>query len=197
MANPSKKPAEAAPQGKKHTPFLQHQYRTEVVPHMVAKFGYKNPMQVPKVLKVVLNMGVGEGSREAKLLEAAERDLGLISGQKPRRNKARISVAAFKIREGMTVGCSTTLRGDRMWDFLHRLIYIALPRVRDFRGLPSNSFDGRGNYSLGIREHIIFTEIDMQNLASIRGLNITICTSAGTDAEATELLRALNMPLKK
>jgi large subunit ribosomal protein L5 len=184
--------AEAKPQ-----PFLKGVYHDKVVGELREKFNYSNVMQLPRLTKVVLNMGVGEGARDIKALEEAERDLTLIAGQKPRRNRARISVAAFKVREGMPVGCSVTLRADRMWDFLHRLIYVALPRVRDFRGLPADAFDGRGNYSLGIREHIIFTEIDLQKIAGMRGLNVSVCTTANTDAEAAALLRGLNFPLRK
>jgi large subunit ribosomal protein L5 len=185
------------PAGPKRVPHLREVYQQKVVPQMREKFGYSNPMQVPRLQKIVLNMGVGEGARDIKTLETAEHDLGLISGQKPRRNKARVSVAAFKVREGMPVGCSVTLRAERMWDFLQRLIFVALPRVRDFRGLPPNAFDGRGNYSLGIREHIIFTEIDLGKIANIRGLNIVFCTSAKTDEEARALLEGLGFPLRK
>jgi len=179
-----------------YTPYLKTVYSETVVPALTKKFGYKNTHQLPKVTKISLNMGVGDGARDIKILEAAERDLTLIAGQKPIRTRARVSVSAFKVREGMPVGCAVTLRRQKMWDFLHRLIYVALPRVRDFRGLPNNAFDGRGNYSLGVKEHIIFPEVDIQNIASIRGMNVTICTTAKTDAEAAELLRGLGLPMR-
>jgi large subunit ribosomal protein L5 len=180
-----------------YKPFLKEQYHSRVREALKQKFGYDNVMQIPKLTKIVLNMGVGDGARDIKLLEAAEVDLTLISGQKPRRNKARLSVSAFKLREGMPVGCSVTLRGDRMWEFLHRLIFIALPRVRDFRGLSAKSFDGRGNYSFGVKEHIIFPEVDITNIAQVRGLDVTIATTASTDAEARGLLQELGFPFRQ
>lgn len=196
MTAPKAKAAKPTSDGKKYTPFLKSEYETRVREALRQKFGYQNVMQIPQVSKIVLNMGVGEGSRDIKLLEAAEADLGLIAGQKPRRNKARLSVSAFKLREGMPVGCSVTLRHDRMWEFLHRLIFIALPRVRDFRGQSPKSFDGRGNYSFGVREHIIFPEVDITSVAQVRGLDVTIATTAKTDAEAFALLKELGFPFR-
>lgn len=172
-------------------------YKETVAPALQAKYGYKNPMQVPRLMKIVINMGVGEGSRNEALLKAAEADLTTISGQKPRLNAARKSVANFKIREGMPVGMKVTLRGDRMWEFYDRLVNVALPRVRDFRGVPNKSFDGRGNYNLGLKEQIIFPEIDFDKITRIQGMDINFVTSAETDEEAMELLRQLNMPFRR
>ncbi|MCX7050234.1 MAG: 50S ribosomal protein L5 [Candidatus Sumerlaeota bacterium] len=180
----------------KTTPRLLEKYRKEVVPAMRQRFGYKNPMEVPSVVKVTLNMGVGEGTRDVKILEAAEAELTLISGQKPKRTRARVSVANFKLRKGMPVGCSVTLRAHRMWEFLDRLINVSIPRIRDFRGLSVNAFDGRGNHSFGIREHIIFLELDLNKVAHTRGMNINTTTTAKTDEEARELLRLLGMPFR-
>lgn len=176
---------------------MKEQYKKEVVPALQKEFSYKNVMQVPRIEKVTLNMGVGEAVGDKKLIENAVADLERLSGQKPVVTKARKSVAGFKIREGWPIGCKVTLRGDRMWDFLDRLVHIAIPRVRDFRGLNPKSFDGRGNYSMGVREQIIFPEIDYDRVDKIRGLDITITTSAETDDEGRELLKAFGFPFKK
>lgn len=172
-------------------------YKETVAPALQAKYGYKNPMQVPRLVKITVNMGVGEGSRNEALLKAAEADLTTITGQKPRLNAARKSVANFKIREGMPVGMKVTLRGARMWEFYDRLVNVALPRVRDFRGVPNKSFDGRGNYNLGLKEQIIFPEIDFDKITRVQGMDINFVTSAETDEEAMELLRQLNMPFRR
>lgn len=173
---------------------LKEKYLKEVVPSLQARFKYKNPMQVPKLEKVVINMGVGEAKDNAKAIDSAVEDLMTISGQKPVVTKAKKSVAAFKVRKGMNIGCKVTLRGERMYEFTDKLFNIALPRVRDFRGTPANSFDGRGNYSLGIREQLIFPEIDYDKIDKVRGMEITFVTTAKTDEEAKELLRLLGMP---
>ena len=177
-------------------PRLQARYRDVVVPELQKKFNYKNVMQLPRVQKVVVNMGVGEASRDIKELDLAEKELILVVGQKPRTTRAKISVSQFKIRQGMPVGCFVTLRGRRMWEFLDRLINVAIPRIRDFRGLPGNAFDGRGNHSLGIREHSIFVELDYNTISKNRGMNITTVTTAKTDEEAKELLRLLGMAFR-
>ena len=161
------------------------------------KFGYKNVMQVPKVEKVVINMGVGEAKENAKLLEAAVKDLEIIAGQKPVVTKAKNSVANFKLREGMPIGCKVTLRGEKMYEFLDRLINLALPRVRDFRGVNPNAFDGRGNYALGVKEQLIFPEIEYDKIDKVRGMDVIIVTTAKTDEEARELLTCFNMPFQK
>ncbi len=176
---------------------MKEQYKAEVVPALQKEFSYKNIMQVPRIQKITLNMGVGEAVGDKKLIENAVADLERLSGQKAIVTKARKSVAGFKIREGWPIGCKVTLRGDRMWDFLDRLVHIAIPRVRDFRGLNPKSFDGRGNYSMGVREQIIFPEIDYDRVDKIRGLDITITTSAETDDEGRELLKAFGFPFKK
>lgn len=175
---------------------LQEQYTTQVRKALSEKFGYKNPMQLPKLEKVVLNMGVGEAAQDKKVLDAAFEDMRLIAGQQPIMTKARKSIAAFKMREGMPMGCKVTLRGARMYEFMDRLITIALPRVRDFNGVSAKSFDGRGNYNLGIKEQIVFPEIDYDKIDKIRGLDITICTTAKTDEEGQALLAAFGMPFK-
>jgi large subunit ribosomal protein L5 len=175
---------------------LREQYRGEVVPEMTRRFQYKNVLQVPRVEKVVVNMGVGDAVGNPKLLDAAVADLTRISGQKPVVTRARKSIAAFKIREGMAIGTSVTMRGQRMYDFLERLLWVALPRLRDFRGLSPDSFDGRGNYSLGLREQLVFPEIEYDKVEKIRGMDITIVTTAHTDEEARELLRLLGMPFR-
>lgn len=172
-------------------------YNESVVPELVKQFGYNTVMQVPRIEKITLNMGVGEALADKKILDNAAADLEAISGQRPVKTVARKSVAGFKIREGYPIGCKVTLRGERMWDFLQRLITIAIPRVRDFRGLNPKSFDGRGNYSMGVREQIIFPEIDFDKVDKVRGLDITITTTAGTDDEARALLAAFNFPFKK
>lgn len=176
---------------------LHDYYKETVVKELSEKFEYKSIMQVPRIEKITLNMGVGEAINDKKLLENAASDLATITGQKPLITKARKSVAGFKIREGYPIGCKVTLRGERMWDFMERLISIALPRVRDFRGVSSKSFDGRGNYSMGVREQIIFPEIDYDKVDRIRGLDITITTSAATDEEGQALLAAFNFPFRK
>lgn len=176
---------------------LKETYNSEIVPAMIAKFGYKNIMQVPKIDKVVINMGVGEAKENAKSLESAVNDLQIITGQKVVVTKAKKSVANFKIREGMPIGCKTTLRGDKMYNFLDRLINLALPRVRDFRGVNAESFDGRGNYALGIKEQLIFPEIEFDKVDKVRGMDVIVVTTAQTDEEARELLRLFGMPFEK
>ena len=173
---------------------LQEHYRDVVRGALTERFGYSNPMRVPKLDKIVLNMGVGEATADAKKLQAAISEMTLISGQKPAVCRARKSVANFKLREGMAIGCKVTLRGRRMYEFLDRLVNIALPRVRDFRGLSPKSFDGRGNYALGIREQIIFPEINYDDVDEIRGMDVVICTTAPTDEEARALLEQFNVP---
>ena len=172
-------------------------YMTEVVPGLVKKFNYKNPMEVPKLEKIVINMGVGEAKDNPKALEGAVNDLTIISGQKPIITKAKKSVANFKIREGMSIGCKVTLRGEKMYDFADRLISLALPRVRDFRGVNGNSFDGRGNYALGIKDQLIFPEISYDKIDKVRGMDIIFVTTAKTDEEAKELLTLMGMPFVK
>jgi len=179
----------------KTLPRLKQRYREEIRDALQKEFGFDNVMQIPGVVKVVVNMGVGDAARDAKLINGAVNDLSLITGQKPEIRKARKSIAQFKLREGMPIGARVTLRGDRMWEFLDRLISIALPRIRDFRGLNPTSFDGRGNYSLGLREQIIFPEIDYDSIKEIRGLDVAITTTAETDEQAEALLRGLGMPL--
>lgn len=178
-------------------PRLKTRYNEQVRKAMVEKFNYTNPMQVPKLLKVTVSMGVGDGSKDIKLLEAAENELGLITGQKPKRTRATKSISQFKIRAGMPIGCFVTLRRDRMYEFLDRLISVSVPRIRDFRGLPTKSFDGRGNYAMGIKEHMIFMELDHSKVAKERGLNIVVVTSAKSDEEALELLKQLGMPFRE
>ena len=173
---------------------LQERYEKEVVPAMIEKFGYKNIMEVPKLEKIVINMGVGEARENQKVLEAAVNDLTLNSGQKPILTRAKKSVANFKIRENMPLGCKVTLRKAKMYEFADKLVSIALPRVRDFRGVSSKAFDGRGNYSLGIKEQLIFPEIEYDKIDKVRGMDIIFVTSANTDEEARELLRFLGMP---
>ncbi|NLK07777.1 MAG: 50S ribosomal protein L5 [Firmicutes bacterium] len=176
---------------------LKEKYRNEAVPALMEKFNYKNIMMVPKVDKITVNMGVGAAVDDAKAMDAAVKDLSLITGQKPIITRAKKSVAAFKVREGMPVGCMVTLRGDRMYDFLDKLINATLPRVRDFRGLSPRSFDGRGNYTLGIREQIIFPEISYDDVERVQGMNIVIRTTAETDEEGLEMLRSLGMPFRE
>ena len=175
---------------------LKEIYKKEIVPALTQQFGYKSAMQVPRVSKVVLNMGVGEAVGDKKLLENAAADMTKISGQKPVVTKARKAIAAFKIREGYPIGCMVTLRENRMYEFLDRLISIALPRVRDFRGVSGRSFDGRGNFNMGVKEQIIFPEIEYDKIDTIRGMNITITTTAKTDAEAKALLAAFRFPFR-
>jgi len=175
---------------------LKEYYEKEVVPKLVETYEYKNVMQVPKLGKVILNMGLGEAIHNIKLIESASEELRMIAGQQPVVTRAKKSIAAFKLRAGMPIGCRVTLRRRRMYDFYNKLVNIALPRVRDFRGVPKKAFDGRGNYSLGIREHIIFPEIDYDKIDKIKGLNISVVTTANTDEEGRELLRLLGMPFK-
>lgn len=177
-------------------PRLKDKYKSEVVKAMMEKFGYKNVMQVPRLEKVVINMGVGEAIQNSKVIDAAVNDLMTITGQRPVVTKAKKSIAAFKLRQGMTIGCKVTLRGDRMYEFVDRLFSIALPRVRDFRGVSPKSFDGRGNYSMGVREQLIFPEIDYDKIDKVRGMDIIFVTTAKTDEEARELLRLMGMPFK-
>ncbi len=176
---------------------LKETYQNEIVDAMIKKFGYKNIMEVPKLDKVVVNMGIGEAKENAKVLDAAVKELETITGQKVVTTKAKKSVANFKIRAGMPIGCKVTLRGDKMYDFVDRLINLSLPRVRDFRGVSADSFDGRGNYALGIKEQLIFPEIEYDKIDKIRGMDIIFVTTAKTDEEARELLRLFNMPFKK
>ena len=176
---------------------LKETYKSEIVESMTKKFGYKNVMEVPKLDKIVINMGVGEAKDNSKLLETAVKDLEIIAGQKVVLTRAKKSVANFKIREGMAIGCKVTLRGERMYEFADRLINLALPRVRDFRGVNPNAFDGRGNYSLGIKEQLIFPEIEYDKVDKVRGMDICFVTTAKTDEEARELLTQFGMPFKK
>lgn len=176
---------------------LKEQYKNEIVDAMMKKFGYKNIMEVPKLDKIVVNMGVGEAKENAKLLEAAMKDMETITGQKAVATKAKNSIANFKIREGMAIGCKTTLRGEKMYEFMDRLINLALPRVRDFRGVNPNAFDGRGNYALGIKEQLIFPEIEYDKVDKVRGMDVIFVTTAKTDEEARELLAQFNMPFAK
>jgi len=178
-------------------PRLKELYQTEVRKKIQDQFGIKNPMAVPKIEKVVLNMGMGEAISNAKILDSAVDELGQITGQKPIVTKAKKSIASFKLREGQAIGAMVTLRSDKMWDFLDRLISTALPRVRDFRGVPSKSFDGRGNYTLGVRDHLIFPEIDITKVDKAKGMNITIVTNAKDDDQARFLLRELGLPFTK
>jgi len=172
-------------------------YKESVVPQLAKEFGYKSVMQVPRIEKITLNMGLGEALTDKKVIENATNDMQLIAGQKPVVTKARKSVAGFKIREGYPIGCKVTLRGDRMWEFFERLVSIAIPRIRDFRGLNPKSFDGRGNYSMGIKEQIIFAEIDFDKVDKVRGMDIVITTSANTNDEGKALLSAFNFPFRK
>jgi large subunit ribosomal protein L5 len=175
---------------------LYDYYQSDVIPKLKEKFNYKNIMQVPKVEKIVLNMGLGEAIKNAKILESASAELTLISGQKTVITRSKKSIAAFKLREGMPIGCTVTLRRERMWDFINRLVNVSLPRIRDFRGISGKAFDGRGNYTLGIREQIIFPEIQYDKIDKIKGLNVTVVTSAKTDDEGKELLKLLGMPFR-
>jgi large subunit ribosomal protein L5 len=175
---------------------LQEHYRKNVVPALVKRFGYANVMQVPKIAKITINMGVGEAMADKKVIDHAAGNLAQISGQKPKITRARKSIANFKVRENWPVGCMVTLRGVRMYEFLDRLISVAIPRIRDFRGLPSRSFDGNGNYSFGIKEQIIFPEIDFDKIDALRGMDVTIATTAKTNDEARALLDAFNFPIR-
>jgi len=176
---------------------LREQYQNEIASAMTSKFGYKNEMEIPKLVKIVVNMGVGEAKENQKLLDSAIADMEAITGQKAVITRAKNSVANFKIREGMGIGCKTTLRGEKMYEFLDRLVNLSLPRVRDFRGVSANSFDGRGNYALGIKEQIIFPEIEYDKVDKVRGMDIIFVTTANTDEEARELLRLFGMPFAK
>jgi large subunit ribosomal protein L5 len=176
---------------------IKKKYMDDVIPAMRKQFEYKNPMEVPKLEKIVINMGVGAAITNSKLLDAAMADLSTISGQRPKMCRAKLSVAAFKLREGMPIGCKVTLRGDRMYEFYDRLVNVSMPRIRDFRGVPNKSFDGRGNYTVGIKEHIIFPEIDYDKIMQSFGMDITIVTTAQTDEQALALLTLMNMPFKK
>jgi large subunit ribosomal protein L5 len=178
-------------------PRMKARYREEIVPALRTQFDYANVMQVPGLVKIVVNMGVGEAARDSKLIEGAIKDLTLITGQKPQVTKARKSIAQFKLREGMPIGCHVTLRGDRMWEFLDRLLSIALPRIRDFRGLNPGQFDGNGNYTFGLNEQSMFHEIDQDSIDRVRGMDITVVTTAKTDDEGRALLKALGFPYKE
>ena len=176
---------------------LQEKYQKEIIPELVKKFGYTTVMQAPKLEKIVINMGVNDVKENSKALENAMRDLGIITGQKPIATKAKKSIAGFKIREGQEIGCKVTLRADKMYDFAFKLFNVALPRVRDFKGLSPNSFDGRGNYSMGVKEQLIFPEIEYDKIDKVRGMDIIFVTTANTDEEAKELLTLLGMPFSK
>jgi large subunit ribosomal protein L5 len=177
-------------------PRLKEKYSQEVIPDMRERFGYGNDLQVPRLEKIVVNMGVGEGAQDAKSMDAAIKDLTIITGQKPRLNRAKRSVAGFKLRAGMSVGCKVTLRGDRMYEFLDRLTALAIPRVRDFRGLNPKSFDGHGNFTMGLDEQLVFPEIDYDDIDKVRGMDVTIVTTAKTDEEGLALLDAIGMPFR-
>jgi large subunit ribosomal protein L5 len=183
--------------GVRSLPRLKQRYRDEIVPALREEFGYANVMQVPGLTKIVVNMGVGEAARDSKLIDGAVRDLAAITGQRPAVTKARKSIAQFKLREGMPIGAHATLRGDRMWEFLDRLLTVALPRIRDFRGLEPNQFDRRGNYTFGLTEQAMFHEIDQDKVDRVRGMDITVVTTATTDDEGRALLRALGFPFKE
>jgi len=178
-------------------PRLKGRYKTEIAPALKAKFGYKNVMQIPTLTKVVVNMGVGEAARDSKLIEGAIRDLATITGQRPQVTRSRKSIAQFKLRENMPIGAHVTLRNDRMWEFTDRLLSIALPRIRDFRGLSPKQFDGNGNYTFGLTEQVVFPEIEQDKIDRTRGMDITLVTTAKTDEEGRELLRALGFPFRE
>ena len=184
------------PRPKDYKPRMKTHYETEVRKAMVEKFGYKNGMQVPRLEKIVLNMGVGEAVNDRKKVDNATRDLALIAGQKPVITRARKSIAVYKLRDGMAIGCKVTLRGDRMYEFIDRLVTIALPRVKDFRGLSPKSFDSRGNYAMGLREHLVFPEIAYDDVDDVWGMDVVVCTTANTDDEARELLKNFNFPFR-
>jgi large subunit ribosomal protein L5 len=178
-------------------PHLQDRYESQVKEALQKQFGYANPMQLPKLEKIVVNMGVGDAREDSKLIDSAAADLATITGQKPAIRRAKKSIANFKLREGMPIGCMVTLRGERMWEFMYRLIHAALPRIRDFQGIPDRSFDGRGNYTFGVREQLIFPEINADKVTKTRGMDITFVTSAKTDDEARFMLRELGLPMRK
>jgi len=183
--------------GESYVPRLKKRYREEVVPRLRKEFGIDNAMAIPRLEKIVLNMGLGDAIQNIKTLDDGVEELAAIAGQRPSVRRARKSIASFKLREGMPIGCSVTLRGDRMWEFMDRLISIALPRVRDFRGVPTKSFDGRGNYTLGVRDHLIFQEIDYNKVERSKGMNVTFVTTAGNDEQAMHLLRELGVPFAR
>ena len=191
-----KSSAPAAPRPKGYKPRMKAHYETVVREELTKKFGYKNPMQVPRLEKIVLNMGIGEAVNDRKKVDNAAKDLAMIAGQKPVITRARKSIATYKVRDGMALGAKVTLRGDRMYEFIDRFITIALPRVKDFRGLNAKSFDGRGNYACGMKEHIVFPEIDYDQVDEIWGMDVIVCTTAGNDDEARELLRGFNFPFR-
>jgi large subunit ribosomal protein L5 len=197
---PAKK-AEAAPEvrftAQAVPPRLKERYQNEIVPDLMARFGYRNKMQVPRLMKIMVNCGVGEAIQDSKALEGAMNDLAVITGQRAAIRRAKKSIAAFKVRAGMPVGCVITLRGQRMWEFYDRLVSTALPRIRDFRGLPARSVDGRGNYSLGLREQLVFPEIDLDKVEKVHGMDITIVTTARSDEEALALLTELGLPIRR
>jgi len=176
---------------------LLDKYRNEIIPHMMERFGYRNPLQVPRLDKVVLNMGVGRAIENAKRLEQASRELGQIAGQKPVITQARKSIAGFKLRKGMNIGCMVTIRGCRMYEFIDRLVNVVIPRIRDFRGLPTSSFDGRGNYALGLAEQIVFPEIDIDSVETVLGLNVVIAVRNASDEESLELLTQFGFPFRR
>jgi large subunit ribosomal protein L5 len=178
-------------------PRLKEKYREDVVPALIKEFSYKTVMQVPRLQKIVINVGLGEAVQNIKLLDAAQKELSMITGQKAVTTKAKKSIASFKLREGMPIGCKVTLRGDRMYEFLDRLISVALPRIRDFKGVSGKAFDGKGNYTLGVKEQFIFPEIDYDKVEMVHGMDISVCTSARTDAESKALLGHLGMPFRK
>jgi large subunit ribosomal protein L5 len=178
-------------------PRLKGRYKSEIAPALKSKFGYKNVMQIPTLTKVVVNMGVGEAARDSKLIEGAIRDLAVITGQRPQVTRSRKSIAQFKLREGMPIGAHVTLRNDRMWEFTDRLLSIALPRIRDFRGLSPKQFDGKGNYTFGLTEQVVFPEIEQDKIDRTRGMDITLVTTAKTDEEGRELLKALGFPFRE
>ena len=178
-------------------PRLKGRYKAEIAPALKAKFGYKNPMQIPTLVKIVVNMGVGEAARDSKLIEGAIRDLAVITGQKPQVTKSRKSIAQFKLREGMPIGAHVTLRGDRMWEFADRLLSISLPRIRDFRGLSPKQFDGNGNYTFGLTEQVVFPEIEQDKVDRPRGMDITVVTTAKNDEEGRALLKLLGFPFRE
>ncbi|HQG83683.1 MAG TPA: 50S ribosomal protein L5 [Syntrophales bacterium] len=175
---------------------LKDHYKSEVVPAMMKQFGYRNPMQVPRLEKIIVNMGLGEAIQNVKILESASAEIGALTGQKPVITKARKSIATFKLRKGMSVGCMVTLRKERMYEFFDRLVNVALPRIRDFRGIPPSSFDGRGNFAMGIKEQFIFPEIDYDKIDKVKGMNVVIVTTARTDEEARHLLKLMGMPFR-
>jgi large subunit ribosomal protein L5 len=197
MAEKKENRTAAAPAGEHYQPRLRSRYQDEVAPKLRAEFGLDNPMAIPRIEKVTLNMGLGEAIQNIKILDTAVEEMAALAGQKPTVTRAQKSIASFKLREGMPIGCRVTLRGARMWDFLDRLISVALPRVRDFRGVPTKSFDGRGNYTLGIKDHTIFPEIDFNKVEKGKGMNVTIVTTAGNDERARYLLRELGLPFVK